>query len=73
MKWLCARGNIVHFCIRTNTDCYSPGSDLPSPLENKEPDMRGPLSVTEEKGFSKAWANMHPGTLPNLTKFLASA
>lgn len=47
------RGIIVHFCMGTNTDHYSPASDFFSPLE-KGPDKRGALCVTEEKGFSTA-------------------
>lgn len=48
------RGNIVHFFMGTNTDNYTPASDFLSPLEKEEPDMRGALSVTENKGFSIA-------------------
>lgn len=35
-----------------NTDCYSPESDLLSPLGHEEPDMKGVLSVNEGKGYS---------------------
>lgn len=51
------RGNTVHFCMGANRDEYSPASDLPSPLENQEPYMRGALSVTKDKGCSTASVN----------------
>jgi len=47
------RRNIVLFCMGASTD-QSPASDSLAPLENKEPGMRGALSVIKDKGFSTA-------------------